>query len=96
MKKLLMAAVAALLFYAGTALAAVDVNTATAAQLETLDGIGSVKAQAIIADRKANGDYQRLDQLTRVDGIGAKTVEGLRSEATVGKDSGDSDSDSTS
>ncbi|WP_037336449.1 ComEA family DNA-binding protein [Salinisphaera hydrothermalis] len=94
MKKLLMAIVAGSVFYAASALAAVNINTASADQLQTLDGIGSVKAQAIVEDRKTNGDYDSLDQLTRVDGIGDKTVDGLRSEATVGDDSGTSDSDS--
>ena len=94
MKKLIFAAVAGSLFYAASALAAVNVNTATTDQLQTLDGIGSVKAQAIVKDRKANGDYNSLNQLTRVDGIGAKTVDSLRSEATVGDDSKTSDSDS--
>lgn len=93
MKKLIFILIAVSLFYAGTALAAVNVNTAGADQLATLDGIGSVKAQAIVADRKANGDYESLDQLTRVTGIGNKTVDGLRSQATVeaeGDDEGDS------
>ncbi|MES1937035.1 ComEA family DNA-binding protein [Salinisphaera hydrothermalis] len=94
MKKLLMAIVAGSVFYAASALAAVNINTASADQLQTLDGIGSVKAQAIVEDRKTNGDYDSLDQLTRVDGIGDKTVDGLRSKATVGDDSGTTDSDS--
>lgn len=84
MKKLMMAVIAGSVFYAASALAAVNINTASVDQLQTLDGIGSVKAQSIIKDRKANGDYDSLNQLTRVDGIGDKTVEGLRSEASVG------------
>lgn len=84
MKKFLLAMIVGSLFYATAALAAVNVNTASADQLATLNGIGSTKAQAIIADRKANGDYDSVDQLTRVDGIGNKTVDGLRSDATIG------------
>lgn len=84
MKKLMMAVIAGSVFYAASALAAVNINTASVDQLQTLDGIGSVKAQSIIKDRKANGNYDSLNQLTRVDGIGDKTVEGLRSEASVG------------
>ncbi|RJS92534.1 helix-hairpin-helix domain-containing protein [Salinisphaera sp. Q1T1-3] len=80
------------LFYAGSALAAVNVNTASADTLSQLNGIGTVKAAAIVADRKANGDYDSLDQLTRVDGIGNKTVAALQDEATVG-DADDNDSD---
>lgn len=89
MKKLLMAIVCASLFYATAALAAVNVNTAGADQLQTLDGIGQVKAQAIIKERKANGPYENLEDLTRVKGIGQKTVEGLRSEITVDSSDGD-------
>ncbi len=96
MKKLIFAAIAGSLFYAASALAAVNINTATADQLQTLDGIGSVKAQAIIKDRKANGDYDSLGQLSRVDGIGAKTVENLRSEATVNDTADGSDTGSES
>lgn len=96
MKKFFLAMVVGSLFYAGAAFAAVNINTATADQLQTLDGIGSVKAQAIIKDRNANGDYDSLDQLTRVDGIGDKTVDSLRSEATVGDDNEAKDTDSDS
>lgn len=94
MKKFVLSVLVGSLFYATAALAAVNVNTASADQLTSLDGIGSVKAQAIVADRKANGDYDSLDQLARVKGIGNKTVDGLRSEATVGSDSDSADTDS--
>lgn len=73
------------LFYAGSALAAINVNTASADQLAALTGIGEVKATAIIKDRKANGPYERIEQLDRVDGIGQKTIADLRDQATVGK-----------
>lgn len=72
------------LLFAGTAMADVNVNTASADQLSSLDGIGSVKAEAIIKDRKANGEYQKLAELTRVDGVGDKTIEGIRDAANVG------------
>lgn len=94
MKKLFLAVIIGSLFYATAALAAVNVNTASADQLATLNGIGSVKAQAIIADRKANGDYDSLDQLTRINGIGNTTIEGLRSNATVGNSQTATDDDS--
>lgn len=83
MKKFIIALMCGAFFYAGSAFAAVNVNTADASQLGQLTGIGTVKAQAIIKDRQKNGDYKQLEQLTRVDGIGEKTVAGLRSEATV-------------
>ena len=55
----------------------VNLNTATQAQLETLPGIGAVKAQAILAWRAANGGFANANQLLQVDGIGQKTLEGL-------------------
>lgn len=83
MKKLLLTLAVALTLISGAAAAAINVNTAGADELAQLDGIGEVKATAIVEDREANGDYTALDGLTRVTGIGEKTVDGLRNEATV-------------
>jgi len=55
----------------------VNLNTATQAQLETLPGIGPVKAQAILAWRAANGGFANANQLLQVNGIGQKTLDGL-------------------
>jgi len=55
----------------------VNLNTATQAQLETLPGIGPVKAQAILAWRAANGGFGNANQLIEVNGIGQKTLEGM-------------------
>jgi comEA protein len=55
----------------------VNLNTATQAQLETLPGIGPVKAQAILAWRAASGGFANANQLIEVKGIGQKTLEGL-------------------
>lgn len=55
-----------------------DVNTARAYELQLLPGIGPKTAEAIVEDRRLRGPYGRLEDLTRVDGIGQKTVEGLR------------------
>ena len=55
----------------------VNLNTATQAQLETLPGIGPVKAQAILAWRAANGAFSNANQLIQINGIGQKTLEGL-------------------
>lgn len=62
----------------------VDVNTADAKTLETLDGIGPTKAAAIVEYRKQNGGFKSVDELGKVNGIGDKTVEALRSQITVG------------
>lgn len=66
------------------ALAAVDVNTADAAVLEGLPGIGPSKAQAIIAWRTANGPFKSLDDLDQVDGIGPSTLANLRDQVSFG------------
>lgn len=64
--------------------ALVNLNTATAAELETLPGIGPALAQRIVEERAANGPYASADDLTRVRGIGPATVDKLRALVTVG------------
>lgn len=61
----------------------VDINTADAEQLQTLQGIGPALAQRIIDDRTANGLYQTAEDLLRVSGIGEKTLEEIRDHITV-------------
>lgn len=61
----------------------VDVNTANATELASLPGIGSSKAAAIIAEREKK-PFGSVDDLERVRGIGARTVEDLRAKVTVG------------
>ena len=61
---------------------AVDLNTATQAQLETLPGIGPSKAQAIIAHRTRR-PFKKVDELMRVKGIGRKTYQKLVPYLTV-------------
>lgn len=67
------------------AMAAVDLNTATAVELESVKGIGPAKAQAIIDYRKANGSFKAVDDLTNVKGFGKKSVDNLRNDLSVGK-----------
>ena len=61
----------------------VDLNRATAEDLEALPGIGPTKAEAIIADRLAHGRFHTVDALTRVKGIGPATVKGLAGKISV-------------
>lgn len=61
----------------------VNVNTATAAELLTLPGIGPTKAAAIIEDRNANGPFSSCDDLDRVSGIGPGTLSQLRDRCTT-------------
>jgi competence protein ComEA len=62
---------------------AVNLNTATQAELESLAGVGPVKAQAILDYRKKNGGFKSVDELEKVDGIGANTLENVRKNVTV-------------
>ncbi|PWV98409.1 comEA protein [Paenibacillus cellulosilyticus] len=61
----------------------IDINHATAQQLDELPGIGPAKAAAIIADREANGLFRSVDDLDRVKGIGAKMIEKLRASVVA-------------
>ena len=60
----------------------VNVNTASAADLQKLPGVGPVTAQAIVAAR-ADRPFRTVADLDRVRGIGAKTIEKLRPFAAV-------------
>ena len=57
--------------------APVNLNTATAEELDGLPGIGEATAQAIIEDREANGPFLSPEDLMRVSGIGEKKFERL-------------------
>jgi competence protein ComEA len=82
MKKLLV--VFALAFASVSAQAAVDLNTATQAELENINGIGPKKAQAIIDFRKKNGSFKSVDDLDKVPGFGKKTVDEVKKDIVVG------------
>jgi len=56
----------------------VDVNTATASELQALPGIGPALSKRIIEARKEGGAFSSADDLGRVRGIGPKTIEKLR------------------
>jgi competence protein ComEA len=56
----------------------IDLNAATAAELDALPGIGEARALAIIQFREANGPIRSADDLLAIDGIGPATVDGLR------------------
>lgn len=56
----------------------VDLNAATAEDLDALPGVGPVTAEAILAWRAAHGRFDSVDQLGEVDGIGPARLEKLR------------------
>lgn len=67
-----------------TAAEAIDLNTATQEELESLPGIGPVLAQRIIEYRQDIGKFKTKEQIKNVKGIGDKTYEQLRNLIKVG------------
>ncbi len=63
--------------------ALVNINTAGLDELCTLPGIGPVKAQAIIDYRTQNGPFQSIEDIVKVKGIGAKTLEKIRHRLSI-------------
>jgi competence protein ComEA len=61
----------------------VNVNTASAAELEQLPGIGESKAKAIVAYREDHGAYQQVEDLLEVKGIGDVALERIRKLVVV-------------
>ncbi len=61
----------------------VNLNTATAEQIENLPGIGPATARAIVEYRKQNGGFSSVDELIEVRGIGPKKLEQIRPFVTV-------------
>lgn len=61
----------------------ININKADVATLATLPGIGPSKAQSILTYREENGQFQTIDDLKNVSGIGDKTFEKLKDAITV-------------
>jgi len=61
----------------------VNINTASAAELGELKGIGDAKAKEILEYREKNGPFKSVDDLRQVHGIGNKLLESLRPHVTV-------------
>jgi competence protein ComEA len=93
MKKILFTTLA-LISLSFSAIAGVNINTASQAELESLNGIGPAKAKAIIDYRKKNGAFKTVNDLEKVNGIGQATLKNIRKEVsikgktTVGKNTG--------
>ena len=74
----------------------VNINTADAKTIaDSLQGIGPVKAQAIVDYREANGLFKSTDDILNVTGIGKATFELLKSYLTVGTPAGKSNATSS-
>jgi competence protein ComEA len=68
---------------AGAPAAPVNLNSATAEQLDTLDGVGPATAQKILEYRSQHGGFSAVDELGQISGIGPKRLESLRGQVTV-------------
>ena len=75
----------AVLVSVNVAFAAVNLNTASQAELESLKGVGPAKAKSIIEYREQNGAFQSVDDLKKVKGFGEKSVENLKNDLHVGE-----------
>lgn len=69
---------------AAPAFALVDINTASASELDTLPGIGPAYAKRIMEYRETNGPFRSINDIVRVRGIGPKTFQKLKDKITVG------------
>ena len=67
----------------GGASGTININTASASDLEKLPGIGPALAERIVEYRDSHGPFASVDALTDVPGIGKAKLEGLREQATV-------------
>lgn len=61
----------------------VNINTATQTELETLNGIGPSTASKIIEYRKQNGDFQSIEEIQNVSGIGDSKYESIKDDICV-------------
>lgn len=61
----------------------VNINTASASELDTLPGIGPAYAERIITYREEHGGFSNIEELQEVAGIGPKTYEKLKDMITT-------------
>jgi competence protein ComEA len=68
----------------GAPKAKVNINTAPASDLETLPRIGPKVAQRIVDFRTKNGNFKKVEEIMKVQGIGEKVYEQIKDLITVG------------
>ena len=56
----------------------VNVNTASAQELELLPGVGPARARAILSARKKRGHFKRIEDLAEIKGVGDSMLDKLR------------------
>ena len=72
-----------------TASEPVNLNAATATQLQTLPGVGASTAQRILDYRQKNGSFKKIEELMNVKGIGEKSFLKLKPLIVVGSEKGE-------
>jgi comEA protein len=70
-----------------------NLNTATAAQLEKLPGVGARTAQLIVEHRQKNGGFKKVEELMNIKGIGEKSFLKLKPMVVVGPNRADQSGD---
>ena len=68
---------------AAAAAPVINLNSATAAQIATLPGIGPKTADLIVQYREKNGNFKKVEEIMNVRGIGEKTFLKLKSRITI-------------
>ena len=63
----------------------ININTASASELEQLPGVGPALAKKIVEFREQNGPFKKIDDLLKVRGIGEKNLQKIKDLITVGK-----------
>jgi competence protein ComEA helix-hairpin-helix repeat region len=61
----------------------ININTADVVALQTLNGIGEAKAEAILSHRENNGLFNSIEDIKNVSGIGEKLYERIKENITV-------------
>jgi len=94
-RKVLLAITAAVFMSIGSAWAGdtVNVNTATAKELQKINGIGEKTAAKIIAYRNEFGPFKNVDDLMHIKGIGKKKLAKAKDELSVGDEENDKSDD---
>ncbi len=83
MLKSIFGSVFLVLFLFISAFAAINLNTADEAALESISGIGPAKAQAIIKYRDEHGSFKSVDELLNVKGIGPKMLDNIKEQVEI-------------
>ncbi|HDH98134.1 MAG TPA: helix-hairpin-helix domain-containing protein [Deltaproteobacteria bacterium] len=85
MLKSIFGSIVLVLFLFVSAFAAINLNTADKAALESISGIGPAKANAIIKYREEHGSFKSVDELLNIKGVGPKIFESIKDQVEISK-----------